>query len=184
MELTSRVGTDVDKEKLSECLSLLGFQVHIHNDLSFEKIRETIDSRECYNESYMSYCSFVLNAFFSYYFPNFYLRIVAKEDHKNNDCLMIIVLSHGKTDLLYAYDMSYNPEVLWEPFSAERCADLAGKPKLFFIQVKIDIKTHRSFRLRFAIVRAKITNIFVQIRPVAEINTMMELTCKSKEAVL
>ncbi len=48
---------------------------------------------------------------------------------------MLIVLSHGKTDLLYAYDMSYNPEILWEPFSADKCGDLAGKPKLFFIQV-------------------------------------------------
>lgn len=48
---------------------------------------------------------------------------------------MVIVLSHGKTDLLYASDMSYNPEFLWDSFTPEKCSDLAGKPKIFLIQV-------------------------------------------------
>ncbi|KAJ9578454.1 hypothetical protein L9F63_005324 [Diploptera punctata] len=62
---------------------------------------------------------------------------LAKEDHSNNDCLVVIVLTHGEADgRLVPRDgnVSYKVETLWEPFTSDKCPTLAGKPKLFFIQ--------------------------------------------------
>jgi hypothetical protein len=47
----------------------------------------------------------------------------------------VVVLSHGNEGILYGYDRPYQTQELWEPFTADRCEELAGKPKLFFIQV-------------------------------------------------
>jgi caspase-like apoptosis-related cysteine protease len=64
---------------------------------------------------------------------------VAEEDHSDADCLAIIVMTHGKENgLLVPRDSSvcYNVDMLWKPFTADKCPTLAGKPKLFFIQVQ------------------------------------------------
>jgi len=46
-------------------------------------------------------------------------------------------MSHGEKGILSGRDDSqYKVEELWEPFTADRCPSLAGKPKLFFIQVR------------------------------------------------
>ena len=45
------------------------------------------------------------------------------------------VLSHGEMGILYASDQPYKPDRLWGHFNAEKCPSLAGKPKLFFVQV-------------------------------------------------
>ncbi|XP_071442442.1 caspase-1-like [Hetaerina americana] len=58
----------------------------------------------------------------------------AEENHADCDCFFMAVLSHGERDILYAKDNGYKPDVLWTPFTADKCATLAGKPKLFFIQ--------------------------------------------------
>ena len=44
------------------------------------------------------------------------------------------MLSHGNEGILYGYDHSYPAQKIWEPFTADRCPSLAGKPKLFFLQ--------------------------------------------------
>lgn len=62
---------------------------------------------------------------------------MAKEDHSDADCLAVIVLTHGERDgSLVPRDSSvfYNVDMLWKPFTADKCPSLAGKPKLFFIQ--------------------------------------------------
>ena len=46
-----------------------------------------------------------------------------------------LVLSHGELGILYASDHPYKPENLWTHFTADKCPSLAGKPKMFFIQV-------------------------------------------------
>lgn len=59
-------------------------------------------------------------------------------DFSKEDCLAVVVLTHGDEDgKLYCYDSYYNEEMLWTPFAANKCPTLAGKPKLFFIQVNI-----------------------------------------------
>ncbi|XP_034241792.1 caspase-1-like isoform X2 [Thrips palmi] len=62
------------------------------------------------------------------------LNEVSQEDHLNCDCLAVIVLTHGEEGRLYAQNDSYPQELLWSPFTADRCPTLSGKPKLFFIQ--------------------------------------------------
>lgn len=62
--------------------------------------------------------------------------IVVSYDHTNNDCLALVVLSHGiNSSYIYAQDSLYPVETLWNSFTPNKCPSLAGKPKLFFIQV-------------------------------------------------
>lgn len=55
-------------------------------------------------------------------------------DHRDNDCILIAVLSHGELGYIYSRDCQYKLDSLWSFFTAQRCPSLAGKPKLFFIQ--------------------------------------------------
>ncbi|XP_071057472.1 caspase-1-like isoform X2 [Onthophagus taurus] len=59
---------------------------------------------------------------------------LAKRDHSKNDCFIMVVLSHGERDVIYAKDHFYKVETLWNAFTADKVPSLAGKPKLFFIQ--------------------------------------------------
>ena len=71
------------------------------------------------------------------------LQNLALEDHSDADCILIAVLSHGELGILYASDHAYKPDKLWAPFNSEACPSLAGKPKLFFIQVSnYNLKGH------------------------------------------
>lgn len=60
---------------------------------------------------------------------------VAKEDHTDSDCLVVVVMTHGESGILYTHDSKYTVETLWNPFAGTKCPTLIGKPKLFFIQV-------------------------------------------------
>ena len=62
---------------------------------------------------------------------------VAKQDHKHNDCVLVIIMTHGfNNGMLFARDTMYNPDKNLRPyFTADKCKSLAGKPKLFFYQV-------------------------------------------------
>ncbi|XP_060649836.1 caspase-3 [Drosophila nasuta] len=62
------------------------------------------------------------------------LKKVATEDHSQNDCFALVVMSHGSEGKVYAKDMSYPVERLWNPFLGDSCKSLVNKPKLFFIQ--------------------------------------------------
>uniref|UniRef100_A0A182Q6W3 Caspase n=1 Tax=Anopheles farauti TaxID=69004 RepID=A0A182Q6W3_9DIPT len=59
---------------------------------------------------------------------------LSEEDHKNNDCLMVVIMTHGDDDVLQAYDATFPVDRLWENFVGKACPSLLGKPKLFFIQ--------------------------------------------------
>ena len=54
------------------------------------------------------------------------------------DCILVAVLSHGEMGILYSNDQPYKPDRLWSHFNAEKCPTLAGKPKLFFVQVSVN----------------------------------------------
>lgn len=62
---------------------------------------------------------------------------VSEMDHSDNSCLVIVALTHGESGAIYAKDHSYKVESLWSPFTGDKCATLVGKPKLFFIQVRL-----------------------------------------------
>ncbi|XP_050427875.1 caspase-1-like isoform X2 [Adelges cooleyi] len=60
---------------------------------------------------------------------------LSNDDHTDNDCLAIVVLTHGiNSSFIYAKDNPYPVEFLWNSFTADKCPTLAGKPKIFFIQ--------------------------------------------------
>ncbi|XP_064016841.1 caspase-8-like isoform X2 [Pogoniulus pusillus] len=57
------------------------------------------------------------------------------EDHKDKDCFVCCILSHGKKGSVYGVDGQEVPiQELTISFTAENCRSLAGKPKVFFIQ--------------------------------------------------
>ncbi|XP_025835836.1 caspase-1-like [Agrilus planipennis] len=65
------------------------------------------------------------------------LQTAAEDKHEDVGCLMIIVLTHGESNGLHAYDHMYSVDTLWTPFVGNKCPSLVGKPKIFLIQVTI-----------------------------------------------
>jgi len=104
--LGPRKGTEKDAEDLKKILSKLRFDVSIHEDLRVKEIKEIVKN-------------------------------VSKEeeDHTDEDCILIAVLTHGKEGRLYDSEgTDYPQDVLWDPFRADNCVTLAEKPKIFIIQ--------------------------------------------------
>ena len=67
---------------------------------------------------------------------------VATENHRDRDCLVVAVLSHGSKDsfgneVVYGTDYPVKVEDLTEPFKGQNCPSLVGKPKIFILQVRI-----------------------------------------------
>ncbi|XP_054166330.1 caspase-3-like [Oppia nitens] len=56
------------------------------------------------------------------------------EDHSHRDCVVVVVLTHGDEDVLWARNAKYPIQVLFEFLNGDRCPTLVGKPKLFIIQ--------------------------------------------------
>lgn len=74
------------------------------------------------------------------------LRNASDQDYSNHDCFVIVIMTHGDVDVLWANDKTYRVSELWEPFTGENCPSLIGKPKLIFIQAcrgdKLDDGVH------------------------------------------
>lgn len=61
---------------------------------------------------------------------------MSQENHSQNDCIVVVLLTHGiNSSYVYARDTPYGVELLWNAFTPDKCPTLAGKPKLFFLQV-------------------------------------------------
>ncbi|NXO34506.1 CASPA protein, partial [Locustella ochotensis] len=57
------------------------------------------------------------------------------QDHKDRNCFICCILSHGKSGAIYGTDDKLvSIRVLTTHFTAKQCPQLAAKPKLFFIQ--------------------------------------------------
>lgn len=69
------------------------------------------------------------------------LSPAAEEDHSENDCFACVILSHGEEGYVYATNGKVKIENMIRPFKGDECLSLAGKPKLFFIQVEFLILT-------------------------------------------
>lgn len=63
-----------------------------------------------------------------------HIEKAASIDHTDNDCIAIVILSHGEHGYIYAKDVQYKLDNIWHYFTSHICPTLAGKPKLFFIQ--------------------------------------------------
>nr|XP_034311529.1 caspase-7 [Crassostrea gigas] len=62
------------------------------------------------------------------------LQKAAKLDHRDNDCFICAILSHGGDGYIWGTDRMIPINDLIEPFKGNECLSLAGKPKIFFIQ--------------------------------------------------
>ncbi|XP_005070663.1 caspase-8 isoform X1 [Mesocricetus auratus] len=63
------------------------------------------------------------------------LRSYQSMDHKNKDCFICCILSHGDKGIIYGTDGKEAPIYeLTSYFTGLKCPSLAGKPKVFFIQ--------------------------------------------------
>ncbi|NWU21859.1 CASP8 protein, partial [Dyaphorophyia castanea] len=59
----------------------------------------------------------------------------SKKDHRNMDCFVCFILSHGEKDKVKGVDdVCVNIEDLVSCFTGTNCPSLAGKPKVFIIQ--------------------------------------------------
>ncbi|XP_043916442.1 caspase-8 [Protopterus annectens] len=57
------------------------------------------------------------------------------KDHKNKDCFVCCILSHGKKGTVWGIDgESIDIKTITSHFTALQCHSLCGKPKVFFIQ--------------------------------------------------
>ncbi|XP_008937588.1 PREDICTED: caspase-8, partial [Merops nubicus] len=56
-------------------------------------------------------------------------------DHKDKDCFVCCILSHGKKGIVYGVDGQEVPiQEVTTSFTGQNCQSLAGKPKVFFVQ--------------------------------------------------
>ncbi|XP_061233607.1 caspase-8-like isoform X2 [Neopsephotus bourkii] len=63
------------------------------------------------------------------------VNIYRCEDHKDKDCFVCCILSHGKKGMIYGVDGQEVPiRELTTSFTGQNCYSLAGKPKVFFVQ--------------------------------------------------
>lgn len=62
------------------------------------------------------------------------LETTSKENHSQNDCLVICILTHGEQGILWARDEKYSTDAVFSFFKGDQCPTLAAKPKIFFIQ--------------------------------------------------
>jgi len=58
----------------------------------------------------------------------------ASENHDNNDCILVVILSHGNMGYICAQDVQYKLADICNLLTPNNCPTLAGKPKLFFVQ--------------------------------------------------
>ncbi|XP_034488717.1 caspase-like [Drosophila innubila] len=62
------------------------------------------------------------------------IKRAAFENHDNNDCILIAILSHGNMGYICASDTKYKLADICNLLTPNNCPTLAGKPKLFFVQ--------------------------------------------------
>lgn len=55
-------------------------------------------------------------------------------NHRNNDCLLIVILTHGELGRIFSRDEAYAIDLITSYFTDQNCPTLRGKPKMFFIQ--------------------------------------------------
>ncbi|KAA0713234.1 Caspase-8 [Triplophysa tibetana] len=67
----------------------------------------------------------------------------------NGDCFVCCILSHGRSDGVYGTDKNIvSVDEIREPFNGSNCRNLAGKPKLFFIQACRGSNSHNVVRVQ------------------------------------
>ncbi|EOB05063.1 Caspase-10, partial [Anas platyrhynchos] len=104
-DLQERKGSYKDAEELKRVFTWLGLDVMTYTDQTSEQIKELMEMWQ------------------------------QLKDHKDRDCFICCILSHGESGAIYGKDGELvSIRVIMSYFTAKRCPQLAEKPKLFFIQ--------------------------------------------------
>ncbi|NXW75526.1 CASPA protein, partial [Hirundo rustica] len=112
---SQRKGSCKDAEQLEKVFTWLGLDVRTYTDLTSEGITELMQTWQ--------------------HMP----------DHKDRNCFICCILSHGASGAIYGTDYKLvSIRVLMTHFTAKQCPQLAGKPKLFFIQACQGDSTQRA----------------------------------------
>ncbi|NWY33778.1 CASPA protein, partial [Pheucticus melanocephalus] len=102
---SQRKGSCKDAEQLERVFTWLGLDVRTYTDLTSGEIINLMETWQ---------------------------RV---PDHKDRNCFICCILSHGKSGAIFGTDYRLvSIRVLTSHFTAKQCPQLAAKPKLFFIQ--------------------------------------------------
>jgi hypothetical protein len=99
-----RSGSNLDAERVHRIFSKMGYKCSRFNDVRKQDI--------------INACT----------------DVSKRPDLKNHSSLVVIILSHGEEDAIYARDGLIPVDTIVTYFKGDNCAALRGKPKLFFIQ--------------------------------------------------
>ncbi|KAL3861916.1 hypothetical protein ACJMK2_007928 [Sinanodonta woodiana] len=103
--LPTRDGTDMDKDRLKVLFEQLYFDVVVHGDKTGQEIRKALEKEKM------------------------------DQYHQTADCFILAILSHGTQAGIYGVDGDVvSVEDITGYFGTNSCPNLAGKPKIFFIQ--------------------------------------------------
>ncbi|NXU74035.1 CASPA protein, partial [Oreotrochilus melanogaster] len=103
--LPERKGSCKDAGELERVFTWLGLDVRIYKNKTSREIKELLESWQ--------------------HFPG----------HKDRDCFVCCILSHGESGAIYGKDeVLVSIRTIMSHFTARQCPQLAEKPKLFFIQ--------------------------------------------------
>ncbi|KAM6129654.1 caspase-10 isoform 2-T2 [Pterocles gutturalis] len=103
--LLERKGSHKDAEELERVFTWLGLDVRTYTDLTSQQIKDLMRTWQ------------------------------HVQDHKDRDCFICCILSHGESGAIYGKDEELvSIRMIMSHFTAEQCPQLAEKPKLFFIQ--------------------------------------------------
>uniref|UniRef100_A0A8B9I7L0 Caspase 10 n=1 Tax=Anser brachyrhynchus TaxID=132585 RepID=A0A8B9I7L0_9AVES len=103
--LQERKGSSKDAEELERVFTWLGLDVKTYIDQTSEQIKELMEMWQ------------------------------QLKDHKDRDCFICCILSHGESGAIYGKDGELvSIRMIMSYFTAKQCPQLAEKPKLFFIQ--------------------------------------------------
>jgi len=76
------------------------------------------------------------------------LLYARNEDHSEADTFLVAVMTHGSEGAVYARDIAYPVDRLWNNFTVKKCPTLAGKPKIFLVQSCRGSKTNEGARVQ------------------------------------
>ncbi|NXK19887.1 CASPA protein, partial [Arenaria interpres] len=103
--LQERKGSCRDAEELKRVFTWLGLDVRIYTNLTSLEIKHVMQTWQ------------------------------RSQDHKDRDCFICCILSHGESGAIYGKDEELvSIRMIMSHFTARQCPQLAEKPKLFFIQ--------------------------------------------------
>lgn len=55
-------------------------------------------------------------------------------NHRDNDCLLITIMTHGDYGTISSFDADYTLNRITSHFTDENCPSLSGKPRIIFVQ--------------------------------------------------